>query len=284
MKYLVSFELFEAKSFIGKFSEEDLKKLNYTKEEPVESSNIIKTGDNNHYKIQISDALSYTNKFRMEYNPEINIILNDSKKHELFSKTRVFGLTWMETKQEFLSFIKNAFEQIYPKYLFYGVDNINDIDLYDYGNIHASDINNASKVYSLYVHRKDGGDFDIPYTLGKKYNIKEKRYDIYIFIMTLRNGHDASRIYQTYNFEYDQPTNKLIFKDAEYIGVDNFRYATNDVKKYIRDTFQKEDELRKRDIDNKIKIKTSYLDNINRYSKVASSDNLKKIIKNNKKT
>ena len=189
----------------------------------------------------------------------------------------------METKQEFLSFLKEAFNQIYPEYFFKGVKHINDIDLYDYGHNDVSDVNNSSKVYSLYVHTDDGRNFDIPYTLGKKYNIKEKRYDIYIFIMTLRSNRDVTRIYQSYYFEYEQPTDKLIFKNSEFIGVDNFRYAPDSYKKHIRDTFEKEDEIRNRDISIKNKISTSYLDKPNRYTKVASSDDIKKTLKINKK-
>jgi len=285
MKYLMNFELFEAaKSLRDKFTDEYLDKLNYKKPEIVDDPDIIKNSNNpNYYKIRISDSLSYDNRFKMVYNPEVNIILNDNVNHELFSNKRIFGLTWLDDKYEFLLLLKNAFNKIYPEYFFKGVKNINDIDLYDPNCYDASNLSKSSKVYSLHITREYREDFNIRYTLGKKYNIKEKKYDIYIFIITVHYGDDVNRIYQVYNFEYEQTTNNLIFKGSDYIGVNNLHFATDNIRKYIIETFKKEDEIRDIDIKNRNKANTAYLDKINRNPKSAISDNLKKTLKINKK-
>lgn len=206
MKHILPFKLFESYSF-GEIAKNN--PFNVPQKimdcEPISS-------------IVISDKMNGNNNLDIQYDNNIKIIYNNNQKHILFGEKRLFNRTSFYSVSEFNRFIDDVFNIIYPKFIFDGIYDINDIDI-DTPSIDQK----YNKTYALYINDiENQKKFIIPYTITRKYNEHTNKYHFSIYIITITPLEDTNRIYDEYIFNYYNSSGDIVFIKKIHIGIKPF--------------------------------------------------------------
>lgn len=216
MKHILPFKLFESPSF-GEIAKNNPFKVpqKIMDCEPISS-------------VVISNKMNGNNNLNIQYDNNIKIIYNNNQKHILFGEKRLFNRTSFYSINEFNTFIDVVFNIIYPKYIFDGIYDINDID------INSPLIEQKyNKTYVLYINDiENNNKFIIPYTITKKYNEYTNKYHFSIYIITITRSYDKNRIYDEYIFNYYSSKGDIDFIEKQHVGIKPF--INKDIQRTIK--------------------------------------------------
>lgn len=232
MSYILPYKIFEEVLFSDKViinkksdNQEFLKMIN-----DFDSQNI----DTDPIKyVKISEDKDNEHDFK--YNNTIKIIYNDNKEHPLFTKKRFFERTGLPSLSAFNIIFKNIINVVYPKYLF---DDFNNIDIENEISKQKYKLTRAFNIYNSVT----GKYTTIPFTLSAKYNKLTKKYDFFIYVLTITFSTDDSKTYQIFNLEND--SNDIEIISVEFIG--KKPYIPNDILLQINELKKQE----KKDLEN----------------------------------